>query len=115
MKMIRQEAKDLSIKLWKCLSETGIDLKINTPLYKEIKNLRNECPLCELYFDHLADGKKIRICSKECPLSQNYTYMKSCYSCANGFYKKWMYAKTTEEKKNYAKEILSLIESWNIK
>lgn len=104
--MDKLEAKNLSIKLWEALSENGsISCKEAVPFFNEIKDLENYCPLCEIF----SKPEKENDC-EGCPLNIRFPHN----SCAGGRYIKWLWIDDKEKREVFAKEILSLIEAWEV-
>ena len=69
--MTPQEAKKLSIEVWTYLAEhpeIWNKDKLPVKLYKQIENMRGQCPLCELYSYRVYKRRYKYSCRKQCPL-----------------------------------------------
>ena len=104
--MTAKEAKDLSIEVWSILAEQGLVQKEELPkiLFDKIKSLRGRCPLCEFF----------TAVPGFCPDSGGCCPLNNGYPCYYGLYSNWMRARTVEDKKSYAKQILDRIKAWDI-
>ena len=97
--MTKKEAKELSLEVWRYLAEhPKISEKCELPdtLYKKIKNMRGECPLCVLFI-----GQTFFDCPR-CPL-------KNCGG--NSFYREWVWG-DKEVRKKAAEKIVETIRAW---
>jgi hypothetical protein len=93
--MTQQEAKELSLEVWRYLRDhPKIRNKNRLPkhLYAKIENLAYECPLCH-----------ILICYK-CPLN---TPSLSCE-----YFSAWGQAECSKKRQEVAAEIVRRIEAW---
>jgi hypothetical protein len=104
--MTRQEAKELSLEVWRYLAEhPEIWSKGELPysIYVKIKDMFCRCPLCELF----------SVCGRGCsgcPLSGNGYYCDT-----SGMpYNRWWQSTTSDSRKEAAEEIVRLIEAWEV-
>jgi hypothetical protein len=104
--MTLQEAKTLSLEVWKYLMEhPEIEFKYDLPkrLYKKIENMLNECPLC--------NSNMIVCCSSfEAKLKLNNVLCCPLIDCKD--HKDWLYAKDRNERKLAAQKIVDAIKAW---
>jgi hypothetical protein len=104
--MTPREAKELSLKVWRYLTEhPEIKHKKNLPdfLWKRIRHLRHACPLCEINY--------IAFCCPMCPL-------KSCDD-DDSLFDRWsnseLYASALKEDAetiHRAQGIVDIIQAW---
>jgi len=95
--MTPKEAKELSLEVWRYLAgHPEIEGKKELPkkLWGKIKNLQNECPLCEIYVFRCGYCPLDRCCSG----SKLYTY--------------WYRATKQEQRQAAAQKIVNAIEAW---
>jgi hypothetical protein len=103
--MTRQEAKELSLEVWRYLEEhpeIANKKDLPEPLYKKIVRALHNCPLCSLFYNRNRNE------CPGCPLSDDDYYCSSKghpYSC-------WYNAETASERKEAAGEIVRMIEAW---
>jgi hypothetical protein len=94
--MTRQEAKKLSLEVWRYLRDhPNIKNKRGLPqeLFAKIKDLESQCPLCAVFW-----------CCEDCPLercTQHY-----------GVYNLWYEAGSDAERRMAATRIVRRIEAW---
>jgi len=98
--MKKQEAKELSLEVWRYLVEhPEIKCKETLPhkLYLKINDMVSSCPLCELYkSDFTANHPK-------CPLK----------TCGMGSpYNNWLRADDSITRQAFAQKIVAAIEAW---
>jgi len=102
--MTKQKAKKLSLEVWRylaehpepCTSHTYSTLNLPIHLYKQIKSLRNRCPLCELFFESGC------VCVR-CPLKRCDNDVSSYHLWSNG---------NMAERMEAVRRIVSAIEAW---
>ena len=100
--MTKQEAKDLSLEVWRYLAKhPEIKHKFELPswLYQKIVGMCFECPLCEVH-------KKS--CSR-CPLGDG----KRCCLDPGQPYLRWFIAETSKGRQEAAEEIVRLVGVWD--
>jgi hypothetical protein len=105
--MTKQEAKELSLEVWRYLDEhPDIAKKEGLPekLYSKIKHLLGECPLCGLFI------LRIDICP-DCPLVIDGC---SCYNSKHPF-QRWLKSKFELKRKEAAGETVRMLEAWEVK
>ena len=111
--LTKQEAKDLTIKVWKELSEDG-NLRekdmISPELYKEIEYFNWECPLCELFNEERENpDKEWNGCCNDCPLK---IAGEQCNS-GGDIYTLWSNVNCPAEKRErHAQDLLNIVEEW---
>jgi hypothetical protein len=103
--MTQKEAKELTLELWRYLAEhPWIISKSSVPyyLYFKICNLKERCPLCELF-------SNFRGCSG-CPLDAAGEYCRDFDSA----YFRWCRAKieTSASRKAAAGRIAEIVSAW---
>ncbi|MDR1837592.1 MAG: hypothetical protein LBQ89_08045 [Treponema sp.] len=101
-KMTAQEAKELSLEVWRYLAEhPEIGIKEGLPkyLWDKIKDLLFQCPLCAIENINCFSTKG----QITCPL----------LGCSD--YHCWLEAHTKETRKDAAKKIVVAIEAWEPK
>jgi hypothetical protein len=94
--------------VWRYLAEhPEINKKHQLPnsLYKKIKFLKNECPLCGIFY------RNSFLSCPGCPLSGQRSYC-----CSPGRpYNRWRFVSSGEkERKEAAEEIVRVIEAWDV-
>jgi hypothetical protein len=111
--MTKQQAKDLTIKVWEALAADGrIEHKHDLPkkLYAKIQTLKCKCPLCVL-FNTDEEDDWFRGCSG-CPLKEAE---HQCHFGKN-FYSIWSnLTSSTEERAKAAQGIVDIVQAWDIK
>ncbi len=99
--MTKQEAKELSLEVWRYLAEhPKISRKQNLPkeILNKVRLCIHLCPLCDLFKDNSHYG-----CSG-CPL-------ENCQG--ESYYNTWFYAGSDNKKrKENAEKIVEAIEAW---
>jgi len=97
--MTKQEAKELSLEVWRYLAEhPEIPRKERLPkeIFNKVRLCQHYCPLCDLF--------KGWYCSAECPLT--------CYK-RDSYYDIWFYAGYDNDKrKEAAQKIADAIQAW---
>ncbi len=111
--LTKQEAKDLTIKVWKELSEDGTLSKkdmISPELYEKIEHFNRECPLCELFNEKLTNPyKDWDTCCNDCPLKEAG---EQCFS-EGDIFSLWSDADcSVEEREGHAQALLNIVEEW---
>jgi hypothetical protein len=104
--MTKKKAKELTILMWTYLAEhPKITEKNELPeeLYRKIKHLCNECPLCELFL------KKGDSCDN-CPLRAAGNFCSS----GNSFYYLWRHAGNPKLRSAAAWGIVNIVKEWKI-
>jgi len=102
--MTPQEAKELSLEVWEYHAEhpepytshTCSTFNLPIHLFKQIKNLHNRCPLCELFFENGC------VCAR-CPLKRCDNDVSSYHLWNNG---------NTTDRKAAASKIVEILKAW---
>jgi macrodomain Ter protein organizer (MatP/YcbG family) len=105
--MTRKEAIDLSLEVWRYLAahpEIADKICLPDDLYNKIKDMINQCPLCE--YSSINKG----LC-KDCPIT--FEEKGKFIKCSRDRlpYMKWFNAKTKETRKEAATAIVRLLEA----
>ncbi len=101
-----QEAKDISLEVWKYLSEyVELDSKRDLPsdLYAKVEHLLGECPLCHCFSQDC----------QRCPIDKA---MQNCFE-TDSAYHIWLNVDalySNEERKKSATLIYDIIRGWDI-
>jgi len=99
--MTKQEAKELSLEVWRYLAKhPEIENKANLPekIHLKIHRMEEKCPLCKLY----KNNNTYLICSK-CPLG----------TCGErSLYHEWRFAESDNQRQKAAQKIVAAIEAW---
>lgn len=96
--------KRIAMLLWLDLARNGYMTKQESKYYYLVKNLKHNCPFCELY--HWCNYENTKECNTECP-------MKDCRT--NWQWLGWVHSKTKEYKKYYAWEVYFCFNTWKVK
>ena len=113
--MTKQEAKKLTLEMWKEIANDGEIMdksEISLKLYYKIKYLKFECPLCELFNKKVTPIKDnwSSNCSG-CPLKEANN---QCFS-GGDFYSEWGRSVMDEEERSCnAQGIVNIVENWKI-
>lgn len=113
--MTKQEAKDLTLEVWKELAlngELSQKYEISKEVYEKIKGLLFECPLCELFNDkHIYGPMNWHLNCSGCPLKEAGN---QCFNGVN-FYSDWeatgIYC---SDRETAAQGIVDIVENWVI-
>jgi hypothetical protein len=99
--MTKKEAKELTLELWTYLAkhpECWKKSQVPEELYSKIEKLRDECPLCHVFF-----------CCDNCLLEA------AGLGCGNNSpYRRWAYSafSDTETRRKAAKQIVDTVAAW---
>ena len=88
MRLTKKKAIEISIELWTCLAETGVDDKGEWEGWEKYGEMDSDCALCEC-----AGG----VCSR-CPYRKQFSH---CCDYGTPF-DRWDIARTIKERKKYA-------------
>ena len=103
-------AKELSIKKWEYLAESGQSNLEKSTLQDELENLLSHCGICEYQlqgecaYDSLCVGCVLNTKNIKC-------HGIAANICCGGLFKRWQYARLESTRKRYATKILNLIKS----
>jgi hypothetical protein len=107
--MTRQEAKELSLEVWRYLAEHP-EIKgkegLPTLLFNKIERLRLQCPLCEVFCVKVIKASGAYISCRGCPLAEGD---RRCFDRGCVFHR---WANSNRKGKASAREIVRLIEAW---
>lgn len=103
-----KEALELTIDLWEWLKNNPNKIEFNWPRFEEIKDMKEHCPLCNLYLKYIYDYTEGIILERQthgkCPLSGHIAknqYSKKYIICCIEFYN-WNNSNNEEDRKKYA-------------
>ncbi len=110
-KLTEKEAKAITLEVWRYLRDhPEIDSKVFLPskLFSKIENLRNECPLCELF---LESEELINPGCESCPLAEAG---HKCQDAGENAYEKWAFHSNSKRRKEAAATIVEIVERWEV-
>jgi len=109
--MNKKEAKEITLEVWRHLRDhPEIDRKEELPdeIWDKIKNLRNDCPLCELF---LEDEDLINPGCSGCPLAEAG---HKCQHDDENAYEKWAFLSNSKWREEAASTIVEIVERWDV-
>ena len=120
--MTKQEAKALTIKVWKWLAAHPDENKWGAgDIFPELVDCAHECPLCDLFNNH--DLKENQIC-KGCPLHVEENFYGCLKESGKDAYNIWLNAEEGKDREtrnedretrtSAALRMVSLTEKWEI-
>ena len=107
--MTKQEAKELSLEVWRYLAEhTEINRKYDLPhkIFNTLQLLKCKCPLCEL-FEHAVPE------CRGCPLRDVALGLYDCTTRGHP-YRRWYYATRADTRRQSAMKMVQMIEAWEV-
>ena len=107
--MTAQQAKELSLEVWRYLAEHPKKDKKNMPveLFKKIAEMKWHCPLCEYFYKKTARAFGQNFCDG-CPLD----HVDNEMCCKE--YKLWAETADINIRQSAAQKIVDLIEAWEV-